>query len=146
MSRNLAKNKTFTVITSLLAVGASDNPCSETFAGPVAFSDPESRALRDFYEARKDDIKVYLAFHSYGQYILSPWGYTYDHVHNFDQLMQIGNIVINCNNCCNSSFNDLCPFLGVGNAAAAAIIERYGTNYTVGSTAETLCTNSIFFY
>lgn len=79
---------------NLLGVGASDNPCSETHAGPVAFSDPESRALRDFYEARKDDIKVYLAFHSYGQYILSPWGYTYDHVHNYDQLMQIGKMIV----------------------------------------------------
>lgn len=77
-----------------LGVGASDNPCSETFGGPEAFSDPESRALRDFYVERKEDIKVYLAFHSYGQYILSPWGYTYEHVHNYDQLMQIGKIVI----------------------------------------------------
>ncbi|XP_037037661.1 zinc carboxypeptidase-like [Bradysia coprophila] len=101
-----------------MSVGASDNPCSETFGGPVAFSDPESRALRDFYVERKEDIKVYLAFHSYGQYILSPWGYTYDHVHNYDQLMQIGN------------------------AAADAIRVRYGTNYTVGSTAETLYFNS----
>lgn len=82
-------------------VGASDNPCSETHAGPVAFSDPESTALKAFYEERKDEIQVYLAFHSYGQYILSPWGYTYDHVHNYDQLMQIGdnfNFISNRNN------------------------------------------------
>jgi len=101
-----------------MRVGASDNPCSETHAGPRAFSDPESRALRDFYEARKADISVYLALHSYGQYILSPFGYTLDRADNYDQLMQIGN------------------------AAASAIRQRYGTEYTVGSTAEVLYFNS----
>jgi len=101
-----------------MSVGASDNPCSETFAGPVPMSDPESLALKAFYEERKDHINVYLAFHSYGQYILSPWGYTLDHVGNYDELMQIGN------------------------AAAEAIRVRYGTEYTVGSTAETLYFNS----
>ncbi len=32
----------------------------------------------------------------------------------------------------------------LGNAAAAAIVQKFGTNYTVGSTAETLCTNVHF--
>lgn len=136
---------------NLPAVGASDNPCSETHAGPVPFSDPESRALRDFYEARKDDIQVYLAFHSYGQYVLSPWGYTSDHVHNYDQLMQIGKF-LKCISITITLFYiyrvltiNLSHLFDLGNAAAAAIRQRYGTEYTVGSTAETLCKNFKIF-
>lgn len=35
----------------------------------------------------------------------------------------------------------LSPLFNLGNAAANAIRQRYGTEYTVGSTAETLCKN-----
>ena len=36
---------------------------------------------------------MYLTFHSYGQYILYPWGYTNTAVpHNEDQLYRMGNI------------------------------------------------------
>lgn len=98
----------------LLAVGASDDPCSDIYAGPTPFSDNESIAYKDFYEAHKEHIVVHFAFHSPGQYILSPFGYTYTHADNHDELMQIGN------------------------AAAAAISQRNGTEYLVGTTAEVL--------
>lgn len=98
-----------------LDVGASQNPCDETYAGPAAFSDPESRALADYFTARKESIKVFFAFHSYGQYILTPFGYTKDPANNAAQLMQ------------------------VGNAGAAAIRIPFGTEYSVGSTADILC-------
>ncbi|KDR24475.1 Carboxypeptidase B [Zootermopsis nevadensis] len=56
--------------------GASDYPCSEIYAGEEAFSEPENQHIRDFAEAHKDQIKLYLTFHSYGEYLLYPWGYT----------------------------------------------------------------------
>ncbi|XP_076651252.1 carboxypeptidase B [Halictus rubicundus] len=59
-----------------MVAGASSNPCSDTYAGPKAFSEPEMRNMRDFINARKQNIKAYVTFHSYGQYILYPWGYT----------------------------------------------------------------------
>ncbi|XP_006616654.1 carboxypeptidase B-like [Apis dorsata] len=59
-----------------MEIGASNNPCSETYAGPKAFSEVENQHLRDFILARKGQFKAYLTFHSYGQYILYPWGFT----------------------------------------------------------------------
>ncbi|XP_001599161.2 carboxypeptidase B-like [Nasonia vitripennis] len=58
-----------------MTVGASSSPCSDIYAGPKAFSEPETAALRDFILGLKS-VKVYLTFHSYGQYLLHPWGFT----------------------------------------------------------------------
>lgn len=49
------------------AVGASDYPCSDTYAGNKPFSEPETAAFRDFVLANKKSIKLYLTLHSYGQ-------------------------------------------------------------------------------
>ncbi|XP_011505295.1 PREDICTED: carboxypeptidase B-like [Ceratosolen solmsi marchali] len=59
-----------------MTVGASSNPCSETYAGVTAFSEPETSALRDFLLSKNNTIKVYITFHSYGNFLLHPWGYT----------------------------------------------------------------------
>ncbi|XP_059617144.1 carboxypeptidase B-like [Phlebotomus argentipes] len=55
--------------------GASRQPCAETFAGQNAFSEPETLAQRDFFARSGANFQGYLSFHSYGQYILYPWGY-----------------------------------------------------------------------
>lgn len=55
--------------------GASGDPCDETFYGPHAFSEPETDAIQKFIMARQGTWDLYLTFHSYGQYILYPWGY-----------------------------------------------------------------------
>jgi murein tripeptide amidase MpaA len=55
--------------------GSSGNGSSETYRGPSPFSEPETAALRDFIVARPR-IAAHIDFHSYGQLILSPWGYT----------------------------------------------------------------------
>ncbi|XP_058987662.1 zinc carboxypeptidase-like [Musca domestica] len=71
--------------------GASNNPCSETFAGPTPFSEPEAKALADFVTSIKDKINIYLSFHSYGQWLLSPYGHTKDEFpENYDDLLTIG--------------------------------------------------------
>ena len=67
--------------------GASENPCSETFAGPTPFSEPETIALRDFVSARSSEIKIYLSFHSFGQYVLFPYGHTAQEVSPHHELM-----------------------------------------------------------
>ena len=48
---------------------------AETYRGPQAFSEPETRAVRDFILNRKYEIQMYLTLHSYGQMFLYPWGY-----------------------------------------------------------------------
>lgn len=52
--------------------GASKNPCSETYAGPKPFSEPESLALAQFVKSF-NNIQLHLTFHSYGQMLLFPY-------------------------------------------------------------------------
>lgn len=56
--------------------GASPDPDSDIYRGPSAFSEPETRAVRDFIDQRKDNIKILLTFHSFSELILYPWGHT----------------------------------------------------------------------
>ncbi|XP_042856915.1 carboxypeptidase B-like [Penaeus japonicus] len=56
--------------------GASNNPCSDIYAGPEAFSEVEMRNVRDQILKYADSLVVYLTFHSYSQLWLYPWGYT----------------------------------------------------------------------
>lgn len=48
-------------------VGASSNPCSDTYAGNKPFSEIETQNVRDFVLWANGTIKTYLTFHSYGQ-------------------------------------------------------------------------------
>lgn len=90
-------------------VGASDNPCDETYAGPKAFSEVETKSLSKYVTSIKKELKAYLAFHSYSQLILFPYGYTNEHAPNHDDLQRIGD------------------------KAKQALAKRYGTAYTVGN-------------
>lgn len=56
--------------------GASSNPCSDTYAGPYAFSEPEAVVVRDLMHSLSDRGIMYLTIHSYGNYLLYPWGWT----------------------------------------------------------------------
>lgn len=56
--------------------GASSNPCVDTFAGPNAFSEPEAVVVRDLMHSYADRGIMYLTIHSYGNYLLYPWGWT----------------------------------------------------------------------
>ncbi len=57
--------------------GSSPVPGSETYRGPAPFSEPETQAVRDFVLARPN-ITAAISFHTYGELILYPYGYTYD--------------------------------------------------------------------
>lgn len=61
---------------ALIEVGTSPNPCSETYPGPKPFSEYETQALADFLNGI--DLKLYISFHSYGQYLMYPYGHTHD--------------------------------------------------------------------
>ena len=54
-------------------IGSSPDPCSGTYRGPSAFSEPESHAIRDL--AIQKNYGTHFNMHSYGGYILYPWGY-----------------------------------------------------------------------
>ena len=55
--------------------GSSPNPNSEVYRGRAAFSEPETQVIRDLY-AQHQFLSL-VSFHSYGQVILYPWGYTF---------------------------------------------------------------------
>uniref|UniRef100_A0A2H1VYG5 SFRICE_019009 n=1 Tax=Spodoptera frugiperda TaxID=7108 RepID=A0A2H1VYG5_SPOFR len=56
-------------------VGASLSPCTETFPGTEAFSEPETRVVRDILHEHLARTAMYLTIHSYGSMILYPWGH-----------------------------------------------------------------------
>ncbi|XP_059476757.1 carboxypeptidase B-like [Neocloeon triangulifer] len=55
--------------------GGIPSVCDLTFPGSAPFSEPETKAISDFILATPS-ITFYLSVHSYGKYILYPWGHT----------------------------------------------------------------------
>lgn len=53
--------------------GAKEDPCSEAFSGPFPFSEPETRAMRDFIFANVEQIKFVYNFHAYGNMFVTPF-------------------------------------------------------------------------
>ncbi|KYN42292.1 Zinc carboxypeptidase A 1 [Trachymyrmex septentrionalis] len=98
--------------------GSSNNPCSETFAGPMPFSEIETKSMSAYINSISDKFYVYIGLHSYSQLLMFPYGYTTDRVDNYDDLYDIGMETIK------------------------ALAKRYGTYYRVGGIAETIYTAS----
>lgn len=63
--------------------GASRAPCSDTYAGPRPFSEPEAAAMEQYLLEHHDKFDVYLSFHSYGHIILFPFGHTRERIVSF---------------------------------------------------------------
>src|SRR5215218_6113798 len=53
---------------------SSQVPSDDTYVGPRAFSEPETRAVRNL--VARELFRGVLTYHSYSQLILYPWGYT----------------------------------------------------------------------
>lgn len=99
-------------------VGVSSNCCSEVYNGPKVLSESEARAVTDYVGNNKDIFLAFLTIHSYGQLILLPYGNPNFTAPNYDELME------------------------VGLAAAVAIKQVHGMNYTVGTSPDVLYPNS----
>lgn len=61
--------------------GASHSPWSDTYCGPNAFSEPESRAIKAFFEARPN-LRTHISYHSFASTILYPWGGSEGNIEN----------------------------------------------------------------
>jgi len=61
--------------------GSSGAKSAITYRGPRPFSAPETRAIRDFVRSRvidgRQQIRAHITFHTNGELILYPYGYTY---------------------------------------------------------------------
>ncbi|XP_067121029.1 carboxypeptidase B-like [Centruroides vittatus] len=94
--------------------GASNEPCSEIFAGYHPFSEPETKNIADFLTARKDNLKLYLTYHSYGQFWFTPWGYTKTLPSSYHEMINLAQPAID------------------------AIEKKHGFRYSLGSSSNLL--------
>ncbi|XP_055047500.1 carboxypeptidase A1 [Misgurnus anguillicaudatus] len=93
--------------------GASSNPCSETYRGPSAHSEPEVKAIVEFVKSH-GNIKAFVSIHSYSQMLLYPYGYTYTAVKDKEELHELAR------------------------KAVTALQSLYNTRYTYGSIITTI--------
>jgi len=49
-----------------------DTECADNYRGKYAFSEPETRAIRDFVVSKKEEIKFVYNFHCAGKQIIIP--------------------------------------------------------------------------
>lgn len=68
-------NRNYGYMWGILNVNTSSHvPSDETYVGPRAFSEPETRAMRDLIG--RELFRGVVTYHSYSQLLLYPWGYT----------------------------------------------------------------------
>ncbi|XP_053716897.1 carboxypeptidase B [Synchiropus splendidus] len=96
------------------SMGASSNPCSDTFCGYSPESEIEVKNVANFIRKNKSSIKAYLTIHSYSQLLLFPYSYTYELAAHHSELMK------------------------VAVDASNALRSLYGTRYTSGPGATTI--------
>ncbi|XP_015908741.1 carboxypeptidase B-like [Parasteatoda tepidariorum] len=73
-------------------VGSSNDPCQNSYCGDEAFSEGESRALRDLMKSREGRTLAYFAIHSFSQFWMTPYGITEDLPPNYSELERVANI------------------------------------------------------
>nr|XP_020668344.1 carboxypeptidase A1-like [Pogona vitticeps] len=93
--------------------GSSGNPCSETYRGPYANSEPEVKAIVDFVKSH-GNIKAFVSIHSYSQLLLYPFGYT------------------------SKKAADQAELDAVAKSAVEALASLHGTKYKYGSIITTI--------
>ena len=53
--------------------GASPNPAADTYRGPSAFSEAETKTVKAFFDAHPE-VTICISYHSYGGDVMYPWG------------------------------------------------------------------------
>lgn len=98
----------------------SPNSCGTlTYPGASPLSEPETQALTQYAESFKYNLRMYLSTHSYGNYVLWPWGFEFNrYVQNWKEHNTIGNLF------------------------ASAIRAATGEDYAVGNSADLLYTSN----
>ncbi|XP_049809431.1 zinc carboxypeptidase-like [Schistocerca nitens] len=94
--------------------GASSDQCREDYAGPMAFSECETKAMSEFLTSLGSDLQVYLSFHNYRQLLIYPYGSSHEVADNAAELHKMAE------------------------KAVKALESRYGTHYGFGSVADAI--------
>jgi len=69
-----------------MVAGASNNPCSDTFAGPTPDSELETKAVEAQINAKRGSWDAFFTIHTYGLYWFTPWGFTAALPADYNQL------------------------------------------------------------
>ncbi|CAH0663688.1 unnamed protein product [Spodoptera exigua] len=80
------------------SVGTSNSACSDIFAGSRAFSEVETRVVRDILHEHLHRMALYITMHSFGSMILYPWGHDGSLSHNALGLHTVGVAMANAIN------------------------------------------------
>lgn len=99
--------------------GTSTNPCSETFRGPSAASEPETIVTQAALRNRASSLLFSMHLHTYGQLWLIPWG------------------SVTTSGACNMA-NDHSAMMVHANVAANAVQATYGTTWQRGNSCATI--------
>ena len=67
--------------------GSTGNTSGWTYRGTEPFSEPETRAMRDFFQDNQNIVAT-IDYHSYSQLILYPFGYSDDAIPEDETLMR----------------------------------------------------------
>ncbi|XP_011698097.1 PREDICTED: zinc carboxypeptidase A 1-like [Wasmannia auropunctata] len=92
--------------------GVSNNPCAEDYPGESPFSEIEMKTMSEYIKVNARYFYAYVSFHSFGQRLMFPYGYTETHIFSYDKLYR------------------------VGLAAIAALEKVHGTKYWTGCLGE----------
>ncbi|XP_013170612.1 PREDICTED: zinc carboxypeptidase-like [Papilio xuthus] len=116
MSNGVDLNRNFDF--AWMEIGASDNPCTNTFAGPSPFSEPEARAVADYVLMLNNQGRLiyYFGLHSYTQLIVVP----YSHITAEES----------------SKLTNYADMYEIAARGAEKLKERFGTEYRVGVSAD----------
>jgi len=69
---------------------SEDKACSPNYPGPRAFSEPETRAIRDYLLPKyKSQVVMFNSIHSAGQRVVIPWGHTDQRWEGEDKLAKV---------------------------------------------------------
>lgn len=66
----------------------TNNPEQSVYCGTSPFSEVETQAVRDIY--LENDICASISWHTYGELVLIPWGYTYDGTPDNPYITEVG--------------------------------------------------------
>jgi hypothetical protein len=69
--------------------GSSSNPCSETYHGTSAASEPETQYTQNYFKAQKSIVAA-IDWHSFSQLILRPYGWTKADCPDEQRLSDVG--------------------------------------------------------
>ncbi|XP_031626690.1 carboxypeptidase B-like isoform X2 [Contarinia nasturtii] len=68
--------------------GFIGDPCDDEYGGTCAFSEPETEAVRNFFEKTNELFRAFLTFHSFGQCVLYPINTDFNEIDRRD-LVQV---------------------------------------------------------